>query len=78
MGKASRNRHLRRIAKDIATEGYSTTNENVDIKQVKSDRLVTQADGTYVNQIVPKVVFNTVMNENCARKIYKDMKKEVL
>ena len=69
-------KRLRKEAAALATEPYETTNENIDMKIIKTGRLVINDAGEYVEEQYPKIVFNTMMNKGCARKIYQGIKKE--
>ncbi len=67
---------LRKLAASIATEADSTTNENINLKQIKTNKLVMNDKGIYVNEIFPLVVFNTMWNKNGPKAIYKQLKHE--
>lgn len=67
-------RQLRSQAKEAATEEYATTNINVNVKTMNSGRKVMNDEGVYVDELVPVVTFTTILKDNSARKIYKQLK----
>ena len=69
-------RQLRFIAKQAATEAYGFHNANVQVKSMKSGRIVMNESGVGVPEEVPVVTFTRILNDDCARKIYKELKKE--
>lgn len=69
-------RRLRAEAKAKATEKYGSSNQNVQVKAMNSGQMVMNEKGVFVPEQVPVVTFTTVLNDGCARKIYKELKKE--
>lgn len=67
-------RQLRKLARSQATEtGY--TNTNIQIKKVKSGRMVMNGKGVYVEEIVPVTTFTSVNKKGSYKAIYKTLKK---
>jgi len=69
-------RRLRFVAKQAALVPNKTTNENVQVKSVKSGRMVMNDSAAMVEEEVPVVTFTTKYVDDCPRKLYKELKKE--
>ena len=69
-------RALRKQAREEATEtGF--TNTNIQVKPVKSGRMVMNSTGIFVPEMVPVTTFTAVNKKGSYKQIYKQLKREV-
>ena len=74
MSKGQRNRVLRKVANDIATEPNVITNDNIQVKQLTTNNYVQNDKGGMVREVVPNTTFTSSYKEGSPRALYQQLK----
>jgi len=74
MSKGQRNRVLRKVANDIATEPNVITNDNIQVKPFTTNQYVMNAEGELVPEVVPFTTYTSSYKEGSPRALYQQLK----
>ena len=77
MSKGQRNRVLRKVANDIATEPNVITNDNIQVKQLTTNNYVQNDKGGMVREVVPSTTYTSRYKDGSPRALYQQLKGDI-